>query len=81
MPTGDIKKMLHYWEQFQSLATKWHPNKAEMNRLCALVEDKCLNRFKNILKKNRRKENFGQIFYFSFSKETEASYRRRGDLL
>jgi hypothetical protein len=32
-----------------SLATKWHPNKAEMNRLCALV--KCLNHFKNILKK------------------------------
>jgi len=24
--------------------------------------------------------NFGQIFYFSFSKETEASYWRRGDL-
>jgi len=23
----------------------------EMNRLCALVEDKCLNHFKNILKK------------------------------
>ena len=22
MPTGDIKKMLHYWEEFQSLATK-----------------------------------------------------------
>ena len=39
------------WEKFQSLATKWHPNKAEMNRLCALVEDKCLNHFKNILKK------------------------------
>jgi hypothetical protein len=39
MPTGDIKKMLHYWEEFQSLATQWHPNKAEMNRLCALVED------------------------------------------
>ena len=52
MPTGDIKKMLHYWEEFQSLATKWHPNKAEMNRLCALVEDKCLkNHFKNIPKK------------------------------
>ena len=51
MPTGDIKKMLRYWEEFQSLATKWHPNKAEMNRLCALVEDKCLNHFKNILKK------------------------------
>ena len=51
MPTGDIKKMLPYWEEFQSLATKWHPNKAEMNRLCALVEDKCLNHFKNILKK------------------------------
>jgi len=51
MPTGDIKKMLHYWEEFQSLAVKWHPNKAEMNRFCALVEDKCLNHFKNILKK------------------------------
>ena len=43
--------MLHYWEEFQSLATKWHPNKAEMNRLCASVEDKCLNHFKNIMKK------------------------------
>jgi len=42
--------MLHYWEEFQSLVTKWHPNKAEMNRLCALVQDKCLNHFKNILK-------------------------------
>ena len=40
-------RLLHYWEEFQSLATKWHPNKAEMNRLCALVEDKCLNHFKN----------------------------------
>ena len=74
MPTGDIKKMLHCWEEFQSLATKWHPNKAEMNRLCALVEDKCLNHFKNILKKKRNSVNFGQIFYFSFSKETEAIY-------
>jgi hypothetical protein len=44
--------MLHYWEKFQSLAKKWHPNKAEMNRLCALVEDKCLNHFKKILKKS-----------------------------
>ena len=39
---------------FQSLATKWHPNKAEMNRLCALVEDKCLNHFKNIVKRSRK---------------------------
>jgi hypothetical protein len=54
-----------------SLATKWHPNKAEMNRLCALVEDKCLNLFKNILEKKRSSINF---FKFSFSKETEASY-------
>ena len=74
MTTRDIKKMLHYWEEFQSLATKWHPNKAEMNRLCALVEHKCLNHFKNILKKKRSSINFGQIFDFSFSKETEASY-------
>ena len=49
---------LHYWEEFQFLATKWHPNKAEMNRLCALVEDKCLNHFKNILKK----EKFNQLW-------------------
>ena len=54
MTTGNIKKMLHYWEEFQSLVTKWHPNKAEMNRLCALVEDKCLNHFKNFLKKEKR---------------------------
>ena len=32
----------------------WHPNKPEMKRLCALVEDKCLNHFKNILKKKKR---------------------------
>ena len=51
MTTGDIKKMLHYREEFQSLATKWHPKKTEMNRLCALVEDKCLNHLKSILKK------------------------------
>jgi len=31
-------------------------------RLCALVEDKCLNHFKNILKKKRSSINFGQIF-------------------
>ena len=42
--------MLHYWEEFKFLATKWHPNKTEMNRLCDFVEDKCLNHFKNILK-------------------------------
>jgi hypothetical protein len=64
MPTGDIKTMLHYWEEFQSSATKWHPSKAEMNRLCALVEDKCLNLFKNILKK---KEKFKIQVAFSFS--------------
>ena len=53
-----LKKMLHYWEEFQALATKWHPSKAEMNRLCVLVEDKCLNHFKNILKK----EKFNQLW-------------------
>jgi len=58
MPTGDIKVMLHYREECQCLATKWYPNKAEMNRLCALVEDKCLNHFKNILKK----EKFHQLW-------------------
>ena len=50
-------------------------------RLCALVEDKCLNHFKNILNKKRSSVNFGEIFDFSFGKETESSYWRRGDLL
>ena len=63
--------MPYYWEEFQSLATKWHPKKAEMNRICALVEDQCLNHFKNILKKKRNSINFGQIFDVSFSKEPE----------
>ena len=51
IPGAYLIRRLHYWEEFQSLAIKWHPNKAEMNRLYALVEDKCLNHFKNILKK------------------------------
>jgi len=47
----------------------------ETHQPCALVEDKCLNHFKNILKKKKRSSvNFGQMFDFSFSKETEASY-------
>ena len=50
IPGAYLFRLLHNWEEFQSLAIKWHPNKAEMNRLCALVEDKCLNHFKNILK-------------------------------
>jgi hypothetical protein len=74
MPAGDIKKMLHYWEQFQSLATRWRPNKAEMNRLCAFVEDKCLNHFKNILKKRDVQLTLERFFFFSFSKETKGSY-------
>ena len=74
IPGAYLFRLLHYWEEFQSLATKWHPSKAEMNRLCALVEDKCLNHFKNILEKKRSSINFGQIFDFSFIKETEASY-------
>ena len=35
---------------------------------------------KTFWKKKRSSINFGQIFDFSFSKETEASYWRRGDL-
>ena len=59
IPGAYLFRLLHYWEEFQFLATKWHPNKAEMNRLRVLVEDKCLkNRFKNILKK----ENFSQLW-------------------
>jgi len=62
MSTGDINKMLHYWEEFQSLATKRHPNKAEMNRFCALVEDKCLNHFKNIPKKREVQSALDKFF-------------------
>ena len=51
IPGAYLFRLLHCWEEFQSLATKWHPSKAEMNRFCALVEDKCLIHFKNILKK------------------------------
>jgi len=54
--------MLQYWEEFQSLGTKRHPNKAEMNRLCALVEDKCLNRLKNILKKREVQSTLDRFF-------------------
>ena len=61
MTTGDIKKMLQYWEEFQSLATKWHLNKAAMNRLCALVEEKCLNHCKNILKKEKFNQHWKEF--------------------
>ena len=58
IPGAYLIRLLHYWEDFPSLATKCHPNKAEKNRLCALVEEKCLNHFKNILKK----EKFNQLW-------------------
>jgi len=48
-------------KEFQSLATKWHPSKAVMKRLCALVEDKCLNHFKNILKKREIQSTLDRI--------------------
>jgi hypothetical protein len=37
-------------------------DKAEMNRLCALVEDKCLNHFKNILKKREIQSTLDRFF-------------------
>jgi len=74
MTTGDIKKMLQYWEEFHSLATKWHPNKAEMNRLCALVEDKCLNHYKNILKKREVQSTLYRFLTSPSAKRQEASY-------
>ena len=62
IPGAYLFRLLYYWEELQSLATKWHPNKAEMNRLCALVEDKCLNHFKNILKKRDVKSTLDRFF-------------------
>ena len=62
IPAAYLFRLLHYWEEFQSLATKWHPNKAEMNRLCALVEDKFLNHFKNILKKREVQSTLDRFF-------------------
>jgi len=46
----------------------WHPNKPEMNRLCALVEDKCLNHFKNILKKREIQSTLGRFLTSSLAK-------------
>jgi hypothetical protein len=60
--------MLHYWEEFQCLATKWHSNKAEMNRLCALVEDKCLNHCKNLLKRREVHSTLDRSFTSSLAK-------------
>jgi hypothetical protein len=37
--------------------------RALMNRLCALVEDKCLNHFKNILKKKREVQSTFDRFF------------------
>jgi hypothetical protein len=37
-------------------------DKAEINRLCALVEDKCLNHFKNILKKSEVQSTLDRYF-------------------
>ena len=61
IPGAYLFRLLHYWEEFQSFATKWHPNKAEMIRLCVLVEDKCLNHFKNILKKREVQSTLDRI--------------------
>ena len=72
--------MLHYCEGFQSLATKWHPNKAEMNRLCALVEDKGLNHFKNILKKRKFQSTLDRFLTSPLAKRQRPAKRRRGDL-
>ena len=68
IPGAYLFRLLHYWEELHSLATKWHPNKAEMNRLCALVEDKCLNYFKNILKKREVQSTLDRFFTSSLVK-------------
>jgi len=43
-------------------------------RLCALVEDKCLNHFKNILKKREVQSTLDRFLTSPFSKETEGGY-------
>ena len=81
IPGAFLFRLLHYWVEFQSLATKWHPNKAEMNRLCALVEDKCLNHFKNILKKREVQSTLDRFLTSPLAKrqrpatEEEETYR------
>ena len=62
IPGAYLFRLQQYWEEFQSLATKWYLNKAEMNRLCAMVEDKCLNHFKNILKKREVQSSLDRFF-------------------
>ena len=68
IPGAYLFRLLHYWKEFQSLATKWHTNKAEMNRLWALVEDKCLNHFKNILKKREVQSSLDRFLTYSLAK-------------
>ena len=68
IPGAYLSRLLHYWEEFRSLATKWHPNKAEMNRPCALVEDKSLNHFKNILKKREVQSTLDRFLTSSLAK-------------
>ena len=68
IPGAYFFRLLHYWEEFQSWATKWHPNKAEMNRLCALVEETCLNHFKNILKKREVQSTLDRFLTSSLAK-------------
>lgn len=49
MLISQYKIVLLYKKQFQSLAIKWYPKKAKMNKR-ALTKQKCLNPFETILK-------------------------------
>ncbi|XP_071051035.1 uncharacterized protein [Onthophagus taurus] len=60
--TDDLEKLIHYWDEFQSLAKKWHPNKTDVNKICNMVEDKCLSHFKEIIRKRQVQSGLGEYF-------------------
>jgi hypothetical protein len=55
-------------------------DKAEMYRLCALVEDKCLNHFKNILKKREVQSTLDKFLTSTLAKRQRPATQKRGDL-
>ncbi|KAK6959437.1 tigger transposable element-derived protein 1 [Biomphalaria glabrata] len=63
VPTEDVEAMFHHWEEFQTLALRWHPDRKEVGRVCNLVEDMCLKPFIETLQKKKNKLTLEKIFW------------------
>jgi len=77
MTTGDIKKCCITGKSYSFWLQSGIPTKLKWTDFVPRLETSVWITWKTIFKK---KINFGQIFDISFSKETEASYWRRGAL-